>query len=202
MAEYERQTAKKCRIAHILNGEFIQKEGWEPSYVSTEVGKISRCNVMGIVVSKDPESLLVDDGSAKITLRTFGEIDLERFDIGDPVLIIARPREYNEQLYLAGEVVKKVDAKWLEYRRAEIAQLPTVEIEDEPDEVEDLQEEAAEHSQMTERVLDAIRDLDDGDGADVDDVIDELGEGESTINSLMEEGEVFEIKPGKVKVLE
>ena len=89
---YERQTARKCRIGHLTEGNYVQKEGWDPNYVETELGDVSRVNLMGIVVNKDSNILTVDDGTARIEVRTFQGLDLSMFDIGERVLIIGRPR--------------------------------------------------------------------------------------------------------------
>ncbi len=199
MADYNRQTARKCRIGHLLDGNHVEQEGWNPNYVETEVGQVSRANIMAIVVSKEEDSLIIDDGSGKIPLRSFGEVALERFDVGDKVLVIGRPRTYNEDLYLAAEIVKELDEdKWLEYRKKEIELMPRYEMEEteEEEKKEDVQVE------VDKKIRKKIKDLDDGSGAEVEEVVKDVSSGEAILNKLMEEGEVFEIKPGKVKVLE
>ncbi len=210
MAEYQRQTAKKCRIGHLLDGNYVQQEGWDPSYVETEVGKVSRVNIMAVVVGRDGDNLIIDDGSGKISLRSFGEVPLENFEVGDKVLIIGRPRTYNEELYLAAEAVKEIkNDKWLDYRKLEIDLLPKVEVEEKQEQAEVVEEDVSEKQEQAEErveggqeIIQKIKELDEGNGAEVDDVIEGVDNGERIMNNLMEEGEVFEIKPGKVKVLE
>lgn len=54
-------------------------------------------------------------------------------------------------------------------------------------------------------VLDAVENLDDGEGADYADIVDELDEPEDkledTINGLLSDGTCYEPKPGKIKKL-
>ncbi len=55
----------------------------------------------------------------------------------------------------------------------------------------------------SERVLAAIKELDDGAGAPMERIVARLGGGaETALTDLMAEGEIFEIRPGRVKVLE
>lgn len=62
-----------------------------------------------------------------------------------------------------------------------------------------------EMDNLEREVLDAIQGLDEGEGADYSDIIEEV-EGseeqiESTVNSLLSEGTCYEPKPGKIKKL-
>ena len=53
-------------------------------------------------------------------------------------------------------------------------------------------------------IYNLIKSLDKGDGADIEDVIKEskINNCEDIINNLLREGEIFEIKKGKLKILE
>ena len=53
-------------------------------------------------------------------------------------------------------------------------------------------------------VLSKIKEKDTGEGADLSDVADSSGveDAERIIQLLINEGEVFEIKPGKIKILD
>jgi hypothetical protein len=55
-----------------------------------------------------------------------------------------------------------------------------------------------------QNILAFIRDLDSGDGADIGEVIKRsaIPNGENIIRKLIEEGEIFEFRPGKLKILE
>jgi hypothetical protein len=47
-----------------------------------------------------------------------------------------------------------------------------------------------------------IRELDTGTGAQIDDLLPLLPDAEKYIRTLIEEGEIFEIRPGRLKILE
>src|SRR3989344_3387773 len=129
----QRQPAYKCAVQHLLKGRYIQKQGWEPSYVETIIGQISRANVTGVIVGQDGPGLILDDGTGQITLRSFEERNpLLNVGIGNKVLVIGRPRLYNDLIYLNVELVKQIDEKWLLLRKMELEQLkPGVEVKHE-----------------------------------------------------------------------
>ena len=67
-------------------------------------------------------------------------------------------------------------------------------------------EEVVENNEIddTSKILALVKEMDIGEGADIQDVISKSGnkETESILKNLLQEGEIFEIKPGKLKVLE
>ena len=64
-----------------------------------------------------------------------------------------------------------------------------------------IEEEINAEETPSEKVLEAIRKLDSGKGADFDEVIKCVDNGEHIVHTLMAEGEIFEVSPGKLKVL-
>ena len=211
MAEQQkRQVAYKTRIADLISSRYIKEEGWTPNYVETKGRKISRANIIGVVVSKEDvdnfQSLLIDDGTGKISARSFEKNPIiEGLDIGDIVLIIGRPREYSGERYLLIEIIRKIeDKRWILYRKAELeSESPNKYPEKE--EIKEKDEELSEEiivDSSAEKIISRIKALDKGEGADIDEVIKGIENGEKTIASLLSEGEIFEIKPGKLKVLE
>ncbi len=112
-----RQTMIQARVADVINGKFVRKEGLEPSYVLTDLGqRISRVKLVGTVIDKfmsedgNYSSITVDDDSDSIRVKAFKE-DATMFDnleIGDLALIIGKVREYAEENYVIPEVVKKI----------------------------------------------------------------------------------------------
>ena len=112
-----RQTMIQARVADVINGKFVRKEGLEPSYVLTDLGqRISRVKLVGSVIDKfmsedgNYSSITVDDDSDSIRVKAFKE-DATMFDnleIGDLALIIGKVREYAEENYVIPEVVKKI----------------------------------------------------------------------------------------------
>src|SRR3989344_5883616 len=116
--EFKRQTAYKCSIADLERGVFVKRPGWESSYVMTDYGDFSRVNIIALVVLKDESSITLDDGTAQIVARVFDKNEIiEDINIGDPILAIARPREYNSQIYLTLDIIRKIsDMGWIAYR--------------------------------------------------------------------------------------
>ncbi len=200
MPQQNRQTAYKVKISDLVNGVFVKEEGWEPNYVMVDDIKVSRVNLICVVVSKEfnesYQSIIVDDGTGKISVRSFDEkINFDDFEVGDVVLLIARLREFNKEKYLAPEIIKKIEnKKWIELRKLELSKNQMKEnkkeIVVEDDEENDI-----------DKVLDVVRKLDCGDGANFEDVVQQIKD-EKIVYELLKQGEIFEFKPGKLKVLE
>ncbi len=127
-----RLAARKVRIADILAGKFHpgSRETLEPSYVTDGLGRnISRVNVIVSVVDRflsndgNYMTLTVDDGSGGMRIKFFGE-DVKKnsyLEIGNQLLIVGKVKMYNEELYLAPEVVKKVvDFNYISLRKLEV----------------------------------------------------------------------------------
>lgn len=197
----KRQIAYKVKIKDIINGEYVKQEGWKPNYVKTKHGNVSRVNLLATVVTKNEDgSFIIDDGSDKINARSF-DTKVGGFEIGDVVLIIGRPREWNSQNYIVYEIVKKLeDKRWIKVRKLELDRLKKNEIREEK--VEQVEEEVVENPY--DKITDLIRELDVGEGADYHEVSikSKLGDVDEILTSLLEQGEVFEVKPGRLKILE
>lgn len=215
----KRQVAYKIRINDILKGEYVKEEGeWVPNYVKTGDKKVSRVNLIAVVVSNQNientnyQSLIIDDGSGKISIRSFEEgANFDGVDVGDFVLVIGRPREYFNEKYIVSEILKKIgDARWVEVRKLELKNKK--DAKEERREVleselvsneETIKEEKIEED-INARIFNLIKDIDGGEGADIQEVITKLNidKAEDIINNLLKQGEVFEIKSGRLKVLE
>jgi RPA family protein len=131
MADKERLTAKKVRIVDVVNGKFFSgsREEMKPSYIITPFGqKISRVNLIASVtdkfLSEDENycSITVDDGTEAIRVKTFREnVDmLKDTEPGDMVLVIGKIKEYNNEVYINGEIIRKVDVNYEILRKVEI----------------------------------------------------------------------------------
>ena len=105
----ERQTAMIAAINELTKGKYVKQEGWEPNYVKTTFDEhVFRVNVVGVVVEPPLQiegltqfSCTIDDGTGKMELRAFEEIKIDgNLDIGTPVLVVGKPREYNNIYYI------------------------------------------------------------------------------------------------------
>ncbi len=200
--QQKRQVAYKVRIKDLLEGDYVKEEGWMPNFIRILDGtKVSRANVLGVVVLKTDESnhktILIDDGSGRLPVRSFENHDIfNEVNIGDVVLVIGRPREFGEK-YLVPEIVKKVhDKAWVEVRKLELRR-PEVKIEEE-------EVIAAPASNPIDKIFSLIKAEDTGSGVDVEEIIKKsnVSEAEKIIRTLLEEGEIFELRPGRIKILE
>ncbi len=210
MPDIKRQTAIKCTIKQILEGNYIQKPGWEPNYIEIHDKKISRVNILATIISKETNTITIDDGTSKINIRLFSEPEkADNLSIGDIILLIARPREYNNERYLVPDIIRKIaNNKWIEHRKKELSiskyEIPIKKaIDEKPKETQQapVQEEYMDNEPL--KILEAIKQLDKGDGADTEAIIKKSGvkKAEKHIQNLVNEGEIYEIRPGKLKIL-
>ena len=231
MAEAQiRQTAYKVWIADIINGEYTNPPGeWEPSYIQVREKRVSRVNIVANVVSKYQNedssyiSLTIDDGSDNVQLKAWNEDTkpLEKANIGDTILTISRVRQYNDQIYLVPEIVRKLEKpEWLVLRKKELIseygerkqQETTIKetTQETPQENPQpvIEEETIQDTSSSERqkLLNIIEEHDEGEGVEIHQIVEVLKMDEqgtqSIIQDLLKEGEIFEIKPGKVKLIE
>jgi len=279
----KRQVARKVRIKDLIQGKYIRIEGeWEPNFIQTVDGRtFSRVNLISVVASEPvPDvnfnTFIIDDGSGRVPVRVFGEQSKKiKVQLGEIILLIGRPREFNQQVYIVPEIVKKIEDKtWIDLRRLELELLqkqiveapekiheeraaqqpanveikvPETIIEEGPavmnqsekeatiekDPVEtkepeptiekapvEAKEPASEQATVEDKapeetpeqtgdnpidhLIDTIKKLDQGDGADTEEVISasKVGNAESILDNLLKEGEIFEVRSGKIKVLE
>lgn len=200
----ERQIAYKVRISDLFNGNYVIQGGWDPNYIELNDQKISRVNIIAAVVDKQLTDKLatitVDDGTATIVGKSFNEEvkKIEDINVGDVVLLVGRPRKYNEELFISVEIIKKVDPAWAKVRK--------LELEKEAKETtpkESLKVEQKEESPR-QKIISILKKMDNSDGVDISEVLNRanIENGEELIDELVREGEIYENKPGKVRALE
>lgn len=192
---FQRQIAYKVKISDILNSSF-KKDELSAGYIILNGMNVSRINLIGALVYKSEEhnhsSCIVDDGSGKISLKAFNNPNIfSKIDIGDAVLIIGKIREFSNERYVMPEILKKTGIEWLNLRKAQINN--KINAEEKAD--------AQAVSDNSDDIFSLIRSMDKGDGVSFEDII-KNSKAESIINNLLKNGDIFEIKPGKLKVLE
>jgi hypothetical protein len=206
----KRQTARKLWIKDLLAGTYIKEEGLKPNHVLLpDQSQAARVNLLGVVVSTSTEglpTLVLDDGTGRITVRTFEpSAQMNAAQVGDVVLVIGRPRQFSHERYVLPEIVRKLaDLGWLDVRKQELATQPAA-ISALPQAQTGVVEDVLDESfRLTETVLGAIRSLDQGQGADTDAVLKRLSapDAEKAVQFLLRNGDIFEVSPGKLKVLE
>lgn len=211
-----RGIAYKVWVGDLLGAEFVRTTGeMEPNYFKIRDLQVSRVNLIGVVVEKiEGESsifLSLDDGSGTISLRVWKEdrYILEGWEIGDLVIVIGKAREFNNSAYVLPEVVRKLDSyDWFKLRKIELEKEFGKAVKSDVDiSVPVVEESVVEVASNEDRgvVLSLIESLDVGEGVDVNMVVSDSNLSEEKVkiivSSLLKEGEVFELKPGRMRVL-
>lgn len=190
---FQRQAACKARVSDIVSMRLDELN-------------VSRVNILATIVHKPDKNenygdAVIDDGTGRIQLRSFENKDLiSKIEVGDSALVIGKVREFNGEKYIVPEILRKIDnPAWISIRKIELSrnEPAAAEIKDEPKEISEI-------SDIYDEVCSIIKKLDDGSGVFIDDIIKNCSkpEAESTINELLKKGNIFEIRPGRVKVLE
>ncbi len=202
--QFKRNVAYKFRIGDLFIGKPII-DGERFSFLELGGKKIIRVNVVGNVVDKYESEgekrysvLTLDDGSGQITLRTFGE-DTERFrsiNQGQTILVIGVLRHFNE-LYIFPEIIKELEPKYLLVRKLEIEKIRA------------KNSEPIARDQIIavkDKILGAIKNAEELGGVEIERIIMSLRDISPAIinqeiQKFLEEGIVFEPRPGKVRYL-
>lgn len=197
-----RQVALKVRVKDLVEGGYVKKEGWDPNFIELPDGRrCSRANVIAVVISTTENNLTIDDGSASIVIRSFEPMPMmQNLSVGDVILVIGRPREYQDSKYIMPEIIKKItNPKWVEVRKKELQNTSGI-VKKNPEPV--VAEEKIVETEPQTDILSIIRKLDKGDGADIEEITSQVPNADSVIEMLLKEGEIFELRPGRLKVLE
>ena len=204
-AQFKRNIAFKLRIGDLLIGKPIfNAERF--SFLELGDKKIVRVNIIGNIVDKYESEgekkysfFTLDDGSGQIKLKVFGD-DAEKFkDIaqGLTVAVIGVLRNWNDETYIAPEIIKEQDSKYLLVRKLELNK-----------EKSKNYEEVAKDQivAVKDKILGTIKNSEEDGGIEVDKIIMSLKNISPTIinqeiQKLLEEGIVFEPRPGKIRYL-
>ncbi len=195
----KRNIAYKVRIIDLNNGTAFSPEG-RFMHLETSSKKINRVNIIANCIDKfisEGErkfgSLTIDDASGQIRLKVFGD-DIQMInDIlqGDTLQIVGNVREWNNEIYIIPELIKKVDPRWLLVRKLEIQN----DLGDTPDSTNNLKEE----------ILSAIKEAEIDGGIDIDNIITKINSNAELVNNeikkLIEEGIIYEPRPGRLRYL-
>ncbi len=194
----------------MLNSKYIKTGGFDPNYLEIGSQEVSRLNVIAVVVQKAEinnfKTLAIDDGTGRISARVFeNDVLLDKINVSDIVLIIGRPREFSSERYILIEAIKKVDPAWAKVRKLELENsTQSSDSQDNNNMVsnKDSIEEGINFG-PNNKIIRLIKQLDKGEGVSIEDLSSRnIKDVDKIIDILLKEGDVFEIKPGKLKVLE
>ena len=199
--EFKRHIAYKLRIGDILAGKIILNDE-RFKYLEFQNKQIIRANIIANIIDKFFQegekkyaTLTLDDASGQIRVKAFGDdiIKLENFNQGDTIQIIGLLRVWNNEIYILPEIIKNRDPKYLLLRKFEIEL-------DRPKELE-----KSELTELRDKILKIIKRDDGNGGSDINSMTSELKTTLPTINKeikkLLEDGLVFEPRPGKIRYL-
>jgi len=208
--QYKREIAYKLRIGDLLKANQIFEDSEAPnkklSLVELGDRKIRRTNIIANVVDKFQSegerkfaSITLDDGSGQIRVRLFGEetAKFNETNQGDTLIIIGMLRSYNEELYILPEIIKKIDPKYLLIRKLEIEKsFPKPQTQEQKQEIKALRDE----------IMEKIKQAEANEGIDKEEIIMVFKDTQpelisQEIQKLLEEGIIYEPKPGRVRYL-
>jgi RPA family protein len=122
----KRQTAYKVWIKQVHTTQNLIDEKTGLPYYALGEKHVVRVNIIGSIIDSFSSggygSLVIDDGSAQIRLKVWGE-DLslvEEKNIGDFVLVIGRIADFNDERYIRPEIVRGIGYDWALLRRVEL----------------------------------------------------------------------------------
>ncbi len=204
--KYKRNIAFKLRIGDLLLGKPITEED---KFLYLELGnqKVSRANIIGNIVDRyDSEGdkkysfFTLDDGSGQIKLKIFGD-DTEKFkgiNQGSTVVVIGTLRNWNNETYIQPEIIKEKDPKYLLIRKLELEKKRNLETP----KIEDKKEVTA----LKDKILNQIKESEKEGGIDQEQIILKFKEASpelinQEIKKLLEEGIIFEPRPGRLRYL-
>ncbi len=195
--------ARHLSCSEIKKYPLVKEKEWNPSYLDVAGKQAYKVNLIGVIIKKEEyenyTSFMIEDFSGKVEGRRFGEKE-ENIEVGDVVLVLGKPREWNSLRYVAIDLIKKTDSRWLMHRKAE-KETRKEEVREKKEEGK-VEEEKESAENLYEKIIEFVNKNDGGEGCEIDKIIKEYGaECESIVQELINHGELFEIKPGKLKVL-
>ncbi len=212
--QFKRNTAYKFRVGDILIGKPIMNTGTgsqgQERFAFLELGdkKIVRVNVIGNVVDKYESmgetkyiSFTIDDGSGQIRVKIFGD-DTGKymgFVQGQTVVVIGVLRYWNNEIYISPEIIKETSPKYLLIRKLETEKDKAVSQNQFPMGKEQI-------VAISDQILNMIKESEPEGGVETEKIILKLQNFSPAIinkeiQRLLEEGIVFEPRPGKIRYL-
>ena len=202
--QFKRNVAYKLRIGDISKGNpIIENERFHS--LDLDGKKIVRVNVIGSIVDKYESNgekkflfVTIDDGSGQIKLKTFGD-DIVKFSSvsqGQTVIVIGVLRFYNNEVYISPEIIREFDPKYLLVRKLELEKNPP-----ESDNAAKKENSPA----IRDKIIELIRNSESEGGIDMEKISAYANSSSEIIaleiQKLLEEGIIFEPRPGRVRWL-
>jgi len=197
--KFKRNIAYKLRVGDILKGKpIIESERF--SFLDLNSKRVVRINLVGSIVDKYESEeknyifLTIDDGSGQIKIKAFGEDSdkLKNITHGQTIIIIGLLRYFNNEVYISPEIVREQDPKYLLVRKLEV-------------EKQTPQENKDQTVDLKNKIIDQLKNSESEGGIETEKLIASLNEPSHVINQeiqkLLEDGMIFEPRPGIVRWL-
>ncbi|MEK6835154.1 MAG: OB-fold nucleic acid binding domain-containing protein [Nanoarchaeota archaeon] len=195
-----RLIAYKIWLNYLKEENFVNKtQDFESNYISVGNKQISRINIIANVVGKFQSedgnylAITIDDSSAQVRLKTWREDTkiLNNINVGDIVLVIGKVRNYNDELYILPEIVKKVLINDELLRRLELIKeygLPKEsEIIEEPEPKIEYEEINFNSNNLKNQLLNLIEKNEEDLGINLEEIKIQLHSDLVSINKILEE---------------
>lgn len=224
----KREIAHKLRIGDILKGNPIIEQiqpGMQGGSVQErfnflELGdkQVKRINIVANIIDKFMSegekkwgSITIDDATGQIRVKVFGD-DISKFqdlNQGDTLLIIGMIRSYNNELYILPEIIKKSDPRYLLVRKLEIE---NTQPKQEPTTTNPSTTRTSDSSQPTttsslrDQIITLIKAGEAEGGVDTEQFIVQFKDSSpdlinQEVKKLLEDGMIYEPRPGRVRYL-
>jgi len=203
--QFKRNVAYKLRINDLLIGKPIFDQE-KFSFLELGNKKIIRVNLVANIIEKYESEgekkysfFTIDDGSGQIKLKAFGE-DANRFKShsqGETVLVIGVLRHWNNETYISPEIMKEQEPKYLLLRKLELEKQQSKNA---------VPVEKNKIGMVKDKILEKIKEAEAIGGIEIDKIIMSLKDISpdiinQEIRKFLEEGIIFEPRPGKVRYL-
>jgi RPA family protein len=207
----QRQTAYKVWINDIHKAGLEQDPDSGMSFLKIKDMNVVRANLFGVVADKGSyegySTIVLDDSSGSIRARVWSDdvYLLENVNVGDPVFVVARWAEFNNERYIRPEIVRKVSMDWALFRRLELTKLyglpsreEKVSVKSEEDKADKIEPSLADR----EFVLNLIEKNDE---VSDEQIVVQSGKSKEimkvAIQDLLKDGEIFAVKPGVYRLV-
>jgi uncharacterized protein len=197
--DFKRATAYKLKIGDVFSGKKIL-DGERFNFLELGDRKIIRVNIIANVVEKYSSgekqyvSLTIDDASGQIRIKIFGD-DVAKFqeiNQGDSVLVVGMLRNYNDEVYITPEIIKKQDPRYLLVRKLEFEKMAPKETNNQ------------ELLALADKIVRMVKEA-EPEGISQDKLIMDLHETPDLINQevkkALEQGIIYEPRPGMLRWL-
>ena len=197
-----RATAYKLKIGDILAGKPVL-DGERMSFLELGDKQVIRVNIVANIIEKFSSegekkfaAFTLDDASGQIKARIFGD-DLEAFkgiEQGNTVLVIGLLRMFNNEIYILPDIMRTLDPRYLLIRKLEFENGIPKPVD------------KAEVKALKDNIIDAIKNAEPSNGVETAELIMTLKTFtpdmiNQEIHKLLEEGLIYEPRPGKLRFL-